>query len=96
MAACQLKSNRSDLAIKNCSHCLSIDHTSVKALFRRGQAYANLKDYEKASIDYQNAEQLAPNDTDIKKKISALKELERQYKVSQKQYAQNLQKMFQS
>lgn len=82
------------MVIENCTRCLSLDRMNVKALFRRGQAYESLKEWEKAADDYKEARSLAPNDPAVQAKIGFVENLEKQFEQQQKKLAHNLQKMF--
>ena len=61
LAACQLKFKQYDHAARNCTKVLELDQDCVKALYRRGQAYINLNDFEQARNDLVKAKHLEPN-----------------------------------
>ena len=82
------------MVIQNCTHCLAIDKSNVKAAFRRGQAYELLKEMDKACGDYKMAAEMAPGDLAIQKKLIFVEDLKRQDEISKKMMATNLQKMF--
>lgn len=94
LAACQLKSKKYKMAIINCTKCLELNKINVKALFRRGQCFGHLNEFEKARIDFEAACLLSPDDIEIKKIFNWLQGLEKNFALSQKQYGLNLQKMF--
>lgn len=94
LSACQLRSKNFQMARLNCSKCLEADPVNVKAMFRRAQACMSLNEFELARSDLNRAGELAPADVEIKRQLIQLKELEKQYALKQKQYALNLQKMF--
>lgn len=93
-SACQLRSKNYQMVRVNCSKCLEADPVNVKAMYRRAQACMSLNEFELARDDLNRASELAPADAEIKKQLLKLKEMEKQYALKQKQYALNLQKMF--
>lgn len=56
-----------------------MDSTNSKALFRRGQAYVNLSEFKLGLADLQQALETCPNNKDIIREISKLKEMENSY-----------------
>jgi FK506-binding protein 4/5 len=73
LAACQLRTKDFDKVILNCSKALDIDTKSVKALFRRGQAYSRMSEFDKAKSDFVEALQYESNNKDIKNEYEHLK-----------------------
>eukprot|EP01097_Dermamoeba_algensis_P007983 TRINITY_DN5166_c0_g1_i1.p1 TRINITY_DN5166_c0_g1~~TRINITY_DN5166_c0_g1_i1.p1 ORF type:complete len:178 (+),score=53.09 TRINITY_DN5166_c0_g1_i1:50-583(+) len=73
MSACHLKLNRPSRAIALCSEVLSRSSQNVKALFRRGQAYHQVRDFDNALSDLQLAQKLAPDDKAISTEIAKVK-----------------------
>ncbi|XP_038671048.1 FK506-binding protein-like [Scyliorhinus canicula] len=63
LAACQLKQKQFRHVIQNCSKALEIDPDSVKCLYRRGQAYASINEFEKARDDCRRVLLLEPGNT---------------------------------
>lgn len=59
-------------SIEHASRALEADPASVKALYRRGMAYASFSDFESGLIDFQDALKLDPNNSDIKNEIANL------------------------
>jgi len=53
MAACLLKLNKAERATQECTNVLNFDKDNTKALFRRGQAYVQQKDFYKAKADFE-------------------------------------------
>jgi tetratricopeptide (TPR) repeat protein len=92
LAACQLRGNNYKMAIKNCTKCLEIDKTNVKALFRRSTANTAIKEFELASQDLKQAIQFEPNNIEVKKNLTYVESLQRQYN---QVMSNNLKKMFQ-
>lgn len=80
MSACQLIFGNNTGVITNCTSALEIDPKYVKALYRRGAAYANLNDYELALKDLQLAHQIDGNDRNIDDLLRTTKQRFEQYK----------------
>lgn len=74
-AACKGKLGDHSGAVEDCSEVLNMDTSNVKALYRRGQANTNMKDFEQALTDLQAAAKLAPSDKSIRSEIARLKKL---------------------
>ena len=91
LAACQLKGNSYKMAIINCTKCLEIDKTNVKALFRRSTANTAIKEYELACLDLKQAIQLEPANMEVKKNLTYVESLQKQYN---QVMSNNLKKMF--
>ncbi|CAH3197422.1 unnamed protein product [Porites evermanni] len=72
LAACLLKDGRWDRTEHYCTEALKLQPQNAKALFRRGQSYFYLKDFEKAERDLKAAEKLEPKDSSIKKMLALL------------------------
>ncbi|XP_067042063.1 peptidyl-prolyl cis-trans isomerase D-like [Acropora muricata] len=74
-AACKGKLGDHSGAVEDCNEVLNMDTSNVKALYRRGQANTNMKDFEQALTDLQAAAKLAPSDKSIRSEIARLKKL---------------------
>jgi len=72
-AAANLKLGNNDEVIDDCSFVLSVQPENKKALTRRGTAYMNKKEYEKANQDLTAALKLSPEDPTIINLIQQLK-----------------------
>lgn len=92
LAACQLKNKSYKLAVLNCTKCLEIDPSNVKALFRRSSAYSDSNDYELAIEDLKRAIGLEPENLEVKKKLTYVESLKKNYEHSM---ANKFKKMFQ-
>jgi len=71
LAMSHLKVNEFLQAIKQCDSALSIDGQNEKGLFRRGQAYVGIKEYELAKKDFQCVLELDGNNKAAKNQINA-------------------------
>lgn len=80
MAACQLIYGNNVNVIENCTSALQIDPKYVKALYRRGLAYANSNDYELALKDLQLANEIQPNEKNVEDLLKSTKQRFDQYK----------------
>jgi len=65
-AATHLKMKLLEEVIIDCNLALEIQGDNIKALYRRGVAFLDLKKYAEALADLQKAAELAPNDTTIR------------------------------
>ncbi|XP_020623590.1 tetratricopeptide repeat protein 9C-like [Orbicella faveolata] len=72
LAACLMKDSRWDRTEFYCNEALKLQPQNAKALFRRGQSYFHMKDFEKAERDLKAAEELEPKDSSIKKMLGLL------------------------
>jgi len=61
-AACKLKLGDNAGAVVDCNEVLDEDEKNAKALFRKGQANANMSDFEQAMDFLQAASNLHPED----------------------------------
>lgn len=86
-AACYLKLKRAQDAVDDCSAVLLIDSNNVKAYFRRGQAYIDLKNDDKAKIDLLAASKLNPSDKAVTQMLAEIKQREDKYKNKEKEMA---------
>jgi len=84
-AACQLKLTNFRSARICCEQALDFDPKNVKALFRLGQCWQGMADYNKARENFQNALSFDPNNGDIKKAMINLKRLEEKHKSQEKE-----------
>ena len=85
-AACYLKLKNYEEAVKNCGKVLDkYEENNLKALFRRGQAYSSLRDFDKALADLQSAAKLAPTDKGIRNEITRVKNQIKGQKEKEKQ-----------
>lgn len=70
LASCYLKHGDNETVIELCGKVLTYDPTNVKALYKRGVAWCNERDYEKAKDDLQKLVDLEPNNKAAKDKLA--------------------------
>lgn len=75
MALCQLKHENFEHAISLCSKVLARDKNNVRAMYRRGCAFAGVKNIESALFDFQRAAHIEPNNGLVWKKMVAYSKL---------------------
>ncbi|KAF3948882.1 hypothetical protein CMV_025171 [Castanea mollissima] len=75
-AACSLKLHDFQGAIKLCSEVLDIEFHSVKALYRRAQAYMETEDLVSAELDIKKALEADPHNREVKLIQKNLKQLQ--------------------
>jgi len=90
LAASQLRTKDFAECILNCHKALDIDSSNVKALFRRGQAYARSSDFDKAKSDFLEAAKLAPDNKEVRQELDMLKKKVAAHKEQEKQMWSNM------
>lgn len=96
-AACQLKLKNCKSARLCCEKALDIDennvkvrlvqiliHTSIQAIFRRGQAWQGQGEYDKAKNDFLAAIKLDPKSKDLRAALENVKQQKQAYLEKQK------------
>ncbi|XP_011496220.1 PREDICTED: FK506-binding protein-like [Ceratosolen solmsi marchali] len=91
MAECHLIRKNYGHVLTLCSKILNKENHNVKALYRRGVAYGNLKDYENAVNDLKNAIFFDPKNAKAQEQFNIYNEL---WKVSVQRYQDIVRKMF--
>lgn len=66
MAGCQLNCKNNEYVVSLCDKVLNKDENNVKALYRRGMAYGNLNNVEKAFADFKHILTLQPQNARAK------------------------------
>jgi len=74
-AACKLKTNDSSGAVADLTQVLLLDDVNTKALYRRAQAYIQMKDFEEANDDLKAALKISPSDKAVQKEMNNVKNL---------------------
>jgi tetratricopeptide (TPR) repeat protein len=64
-AACSLKLGKARDAIEDCTSVLDGNSGNAKALYRRGQGYAAVHEYDSAMADLKAAALLQPDDKGV-------------------------------
>lgn len=90
LAAGELKLCNASEAKNACDEVLLNDPTNAKALYRRGQAHIELKNYDDALIDLEQAYRSLPSDKNIQNEYQRAKEIWRNYQNQQKNAYKNL------
>ncbi|XP_059279447.1 70 kDa peptidyl-prolyl isomerase-like isoform X2 [Lycium ferocissimum] len=75
-AACCLKRNEFQEAIKHCSKVLEVESCNVKALYRRAQAFMETADLHLAELDIKKALEIDPENREVKLIQKTLKKLQ--------------------
>ncbi|KAK7200050.1 Hsp70 protein/TPR repeat/Tetratricopeptide repeat [Novymonas esmeraldas] len=71
IASCSVKLGLWRNAVNNCTHALEMAPSHAKALFRRGQAYAALKEYKEAVADLESAKTASRDDPAVVAELTA-------------------------
>ncbi|XP_048376336.1 FK506-binding protein-like [Stegostoma tigrinum] len=91
LAACQIKQKQYRNVIHNCSKALEIEPDSVKCLYRRGQAYAAINEFEKAKSDLKQVLKFEPGNTAAARQLRVLNE---QVKAQNEKMGKAMSKLF--
>ncbi|EEB18988.1 FK506-binding protein, putative [Pediculus humanus corporis] len=88
LAITYLKLNQNYEAIKECDEALKLDSNNIKGYFRRGQAYFNISEPDKAKLDFEAVLKIEPNNKLASSQILACcRKISEQKKIEQKFYA---------
>lgn len=94
MSICYAKLGNTAKAFENAQLALQLDETNIKALFRRGQAYLEMGDIDRARQDLEKVKEKLPNDPLVKKEIEKLdKKLNEYHMKEKKMYEKIFEKM---
>ena len=91
MAECHLNRKNYEHAITLCCKVLKKDENNVKALYRRGIAYGNLKNVEKAVEDLKKVLSIDPNNSLAREKYNLYNE---QWQAANERYERIVKRMF--
>ncbi len=86
MALCSLKLGNYKECIDNCNLALQLEPNNVKAFYRKACAYIGLAEYEQATALLKKAEELDPQNKEIKVKLFEIKKLEKEDAEKQKKF----------
>ena len=84
LAMCYLKTQDNIKAVKFASKALEVDPNSVKGYFRRGLAYLEMKNLDKAEEDLKQAESMNPDDASIAHAVARLNKLNKKAELKQR------------
>lgn len=84
VALMSLKLKDYEDCLEKCEEALDINQSCAKALFRRGQAYRGMKDWDKALADLKKAFEFEPEDKAIKREITLVQKDIAEYKKKEK------------
>lgn len=90
MAACQLKLHQYKSVISVCTEVLRSSPEQSKALYRRGVANIELKEYDSAIDDLKEAFSLSPNDPNIRDQFNRGKALLLDYRKTERTVSQKM------
>lgn len=79
LSACQGKLGQYEFVAANCTKVLAMLPTNIKALYRRGQAFVVLNEFEKARADLEKALTIDPTTRAVQNQLRILKEKERKH-----------------
>ncbi|KAK2565122.1 Peptidyl-prolyl cis-trans isomerase FKBP62 [Acropora cervicornis] len=74
LAACQGKLEQFEFVAQNCTKVLAMVPSNLKALYRRGQAFAHLNEFDKAKVDLEKALAVDPCNRAVQEQLRALKQ----------------------
>ena len=83
MAACALRLSDCRCAVRYASRALRAQPENVKALYRRGQAHAELLDFDSALADLRHACGLEPRNRAVRTEFERVLKLEKQRKAKE-------------
>lgn len=90
LTLCYLKENDFQNVIKYSTNLLANDPDNVKILYRRGVAYTNVMEFDKAKADLIHANKLEPKNTSILDALKSFKQKKLEYKYKSQQICQKI------
>lgn len=91
IAECHMHRGNYEHVITLCGQVLDRDENNVKALYRRGVAYGNLSNFEKALEDLRKALKIEPNNSLVKTKFNLYNQ---QFRIESRKYEEIVKRMF--
>ncbi|XP_041652435.1 peptidyl-prolyl cis-trans isomerase FKBP4 [Cheilinus undulatus] len=93
LAMCYLKLQEPNQALESCDKALELDASNEKALFRRGEALFNMKEFDRARDDFQHVIQLYPANKAAKSQVVLCqKRIKEQHEKDKRIYANMFEK----
>ncbi|XP_069484223.1 peptidyl-prolyl cis-trans isomerase FKBP4 [Ambystoma mexicanum] len=93
LAMCHLKSKEYPQALENCNKALEQDKNNEKALFRRGEAYLGMNEFDSAKEDFSMALRLYPSNKAAKAQLAVCQQrIKQQHERDKKTYANMFQR----
>ena len=93
LAACQLKLERYQHVIENCSKVIQMEASNIKAFYRRAQAHVALNNFDEAGFDIKKALLLDPKNREL---LQLTKQLDEKIHLHDQATAKAMGKMFQN
>uniref|UniRef100_A0A8D0HP53 peptidylprolyl isomerase n=1 Tax=Sphenodon punctatus TaxID=8508 RepID=A0A8D0HP53_SPHPU len=94
LAMCHLKLKEYPQALENCNKALELDSSNEKGLFRRGEAYLAVNDFELARTDFQKVLRLYPSNKAAKAQLVICQQkMREQHEREKKLYANMFQRL---
>ena len=90
LTLCYLKEKDYQNVIKYADKLIQCDPNVAKIFYRRGMAYANLMEFDKAKEDLMEANRLCPNDKTILQGFKVFKQKKYEYKYKTQKICQNI------
>lgn len=90
MAAAQIKMQMFDAALNSLETVLRCQHGNLKAHFRKAKAYIGKNELYMALKSLRKAEELAPEDAEIRKEINKILKMMENQKASEKELAKRM------
>ncbi|XP_001366229.1 peptidyl-prolyl cis-trans isomerase FKBP4 [Monodelphis domestica] len=94
LAMCHLKLHSFSAAVESCNKALELDNNNEKGLFRRGEAYLAVNDFELARDDFQKVLKLYPSNKAARTQLTVCQQrIREQHAREKKLYANMFQRL---